>query len=1853
MVSLGAVPDGTDPKGFPIVIDPPVAGRYRWVAGDALKVALAQPLKNAHEYRVTVPRGTRGLSGPGLTQDFSWTFETPRPRLVTMAPWPRKVLRADRLLPSDSLALTFNQNVAPAEVRRAARLTAGSEERSFAVKQLLGDPRRVLVTPDQPLPMATRVTFQVPPGLRSLEGPLGSEEAKKVSYATPDPLSVRGACGPSKLEDSPECLPMVDQRMGAPLNLMFSEPVYRDDLLKALTIQPAPAKLRDELHPVWNLCREDDRRGPCSRQYRFDGALAPRRAHRLVIRAGLADIFGQRLTQPYAADFKTRSYPPGLFLAPDHRIHREPGQDYVIKAINLKKVEVTLHAFTGAALVRFAECAKKHSDWFARCTGGCAPTRQVLSLRSTRDRVGSVRVRLPRGLVAMRVSSPEVVDHEGKRVELDRLALQSDVGLHARVTPFGLTAWVTSLGTGQPLKDTEVLVFDAAGKQLHTAKTNAAGLLEVPPKPFGGLLGGKEAPQLYVVARKGADEAYVALPGEGPYWGGEDEAYLLSPSDLGQAYGWQGDRPRLVGTVSTERGIYRPGQTVHIQGAMRVYRTWKPTPAAGREATVSLLHANDVLTEKTIEASPFGAFHLRLPLPKTGNLGRHVVQVEVDGETVATHSFKVAEYRAPRFRVLAAPMPYDVLAKDPLTIRTTAVYLFGGAMAGAGYRMSLASSYHGTWLGNHQVGCSGLPERQRRPWLLREGALGADGKTKEVIDLQKGPLDKPCPVAHHAEVEVWSADRQTVATSAWARQWPGELIVGLKDLPAKNKTLRWRLFVHRWNSATVTSGQVTATLYEVRRGSVDWSRKLFQKKVTVGPRGVELAVPWPDDIESHPGLLVLAVPDPGGQVAWTTTTVHEPSAWAHDYARQASEEQRRQEQLLLRLDKDEYLPGDVATVTVTRKGSAGSGLLFVERERTFHTIPLRFDGAGRATVQIPVTEAFAGSVTVRAVLTRQGKHLRARDGPLAATTTRLRVSDAPYTLSAMVKTNRKVYRPGDTVMVGVTVQDGLGHPRRAQVVLMAVDESVLRLTPYHLPNPRRDLFHTPADQVRADDVRRHLASLRIPIEHVDHAAPLGLSGIGEGGGGRGEGIGLGSIGTIGHGSGSGLGTGTGTGGKKRRPRKLFLTTAWHTSVVTDAKGSAVASFELPDNLTEYRIMAFVVDAKRSAGTGRANFRVDLPVAALPALPRLARVGDRFEAGVVLYNSVRPAGPARVTAKVAGKTIALRGASHRQVILGKDEEREVKFSFEATRAGTSKLAFEVTMGSLTDSIVHPLTVHSPVLLEAAAVSGQTQGAVRQRLAPLGALRPDRGGLEVRLSSTALTGVEDGLEQLIGYPYGCLEQKGSKLLGLIAAVVLSDRFGIDASRETRAPILPALQEILALQQNDGGFGFWPESRDSSVWGTAYALMVLHRAHRSKAATGAVVPRQAIERAVAFLTPHAGKSSWGSYSFSYRAAVIYALALSGEKVETHALWLFNHRRRQPLFARAMLLSALKTQRQVGRVHEAVTELSRELSDSLRVEGTWAHAEENLHDGYQVLMHSDDRTTAMVLMALTAAQQQHPMVPRLVRWFLQGRKQAGYRNTQEAAWALMALWDYAERWEKQVPDFEAGVWLGQRRIVSALFRGRQVKPSEAKLTMAELQRAGGARAKDLVIGKKGKGTLYYVARLRYARRQLPQKPRDHGFTVHRSVEVLDGAGRVLAKQRPPGLGDTLLVTVTVSAPEARRYVVIDDPLPAGVEALDTSLATAAQSFGATATRTGSDRYDHRELRDDRVLFFRDLMQPGKLTYRYLARVTTAGRFVAPPTKAEAMYNPEIFGHNAAAWVRYVSRSPGGSGGPPTPAKP
>jgi uncharacterized protein YfaS (alpha-2-macroglobulin family) len=228
---------------------------------------------------------------------------------------------------------------------------------------------------------------------------------------------------------------------------------------------------------------------------------------------------------------------------------------------------------------------------------------------------------------------------------------------------------------------------------------------------------------------------------------------------------------------------------------------------------------------------------------------------------------------------------------------------------------------------------------------------------------------------------------------------------------------------------------------------------------------------------------------------------------------------------------------------------------------------------------------------------------------------------------------------------------------------------------------------------------------------------------------------------------------------------------------------------------------------------------------------------------------------------------------------------------------------------------------------------------------------------------------------------------------------------------------------------------------------------------------------------------------------------------------------------------------------------------------------------------------------------------------------------------------------------------------VASRVFQGTADAELASVVPMAKVLSAGGPVSFQLL----GEGQLFYAAELRYTTTVLPREARDEGLFVKKLVravrpeEIKDAVEWIPKKsldQAPAG--SLVLVDLLVESSETRRQVVIDDPLPAGLEPIDTALDTASKtrtvqdetaSLPSARDKAKSARPDaltgigaafrtahtHREMHDDRVLTFIEELAPGRYQFRSLARATTPGHFVVPPTRVAAMYSPEVWGSTAA----------------------
>lgn len=307
----------------------------------------------------------------------------------------------------------------------------------------------------------------------------------------------------------------------------------------------------------------------------------------------------------------------------------------------------------------------------------------------------------------------------------------------------------------------------------------------------------------------------------------------------------------------------------------------------------------------------------------------------------------------------------------------------------------------------------------------------------------------------------------------------------------------------------------------------------------------------------------------------------------------------------------------------------------------------------------------------------------------------------------------------------------------------------------------------------------------------------------------------------------------------------------------------------------------------------------------------------------------------------------------------------------------------------------------------------------------------------------------------------------------------------------------------------------------------------------------------------------------------------------------------------------------------------LLRELEGHLEVQASYAVITQENASRWVALWEGNATPTAATVRALLVADPQNPLLVRLVQGLVASRRDGRWGNTYTTLSALSALVDYADQFEDGALAQSVRVTLGKKELLSGSFEG--AKPKRASLPMSALQ------AGQLSIQPQGR--VYWEAHLSYGL-QNPE-PRDEGFTVQRTMVILEGTGH----------GDTVTpgalveVTLQITTPVERSFVAIVDPLPAGLESVNTAFATTASALGddggqdsgyyyggwdtaPPAERTWSDWvFNHRELLDDRVVLYADWMPAGVHRYTYVARATTPGTYTHPAAVAEQMYAPEVFG--------------------------
>jgi len=730
----------------------------------------------------------------------------------------------------------------------------------------------------------------------------------------------------------------------------------------------------------------------------------------------------------------------------------------------------------------------------------------------------------------------------------------------------------------------------------------------------------------------------------------------------------------------------------------------------------------------------------------------------------------------------------------------------------------------------------------------------------------------------------------------------------------------------------------------------------------------------------------------------------------------------------------------------------------------------------------------------------------------------------------------------------------------------------------------------------------------------------------------------------------------GDGGMDPALRSVFkFVSYWNPALAADAQGRARVEFEVPDNLTAWRVLVMAATAEDRFGLGQASFRVNRPTELRAALPNQVLEGDRFEARFTVMN--RTDKPRKLVVTVTAHGAVRRPAKVRRVIEAEPfQRRPVAFEVEAHEPG--EVHFEVRAGDRVDvdALAAQLSVRRGVALETAAEYGSTvAGEALEQLSFPEQMRTDVGHVAVSAAPTVVGSLDGAFRYMRDYPYLCWEQILSR--GVMAAHYRALRDWLPRDLDwPGADTLPqqALDAASDFQTPSGGFAYFqPTDEYASPYLSAYTAL----AFQWLRAQGHEAPAGVEQKLYDYLSTLLRRDEFPTFysrgmASSVRAVALAALARAGKATLDDATRQRSHLQQMDLFGRAHYLQALA---QLAGSENLRREALNSILAHAQESGGKIAFTESLDDGYQQLLHSELRTSCAVLEALLAeggarlaASGAAELPMKIVRSVTQTRgRREHWANTQENLFCTGAIAAYARAYEHEAPSFTVAAVLDGESFGEARFADRR---AGAVRFERALRRSDPGRAAEVRLTREGQGRLYYAVTLSWSPAELPTSPVDAGIEVHREYAVQrDGAWVGLGNPAIVRSGELVRVDLFLVLPAPRNFVVLDDPVPGGLEPVNRDLATASlvdadESEDVFPSDSFYYRYDdwqtfamtlwsfyHRELRHDAARFYSEYLPAGRYRLSYVAQVIAPGSFTIPPPHAEEMYDPDVFGNGVA----------------------
>lgn len=1821
MVAIGASADNL-PAGQ-LQVTPSVSGKLRWEGTQTLVFQPDTPLSNATEYKVVLRKGLKALNGESLNEDFEWIFETPRPSVVYSEP----ADGTEQVSNKPTIFVRFNQGMAAGTASGYVSLRMKDGGTVGARVEKKGD-STLVIRPTETLSKGRTYQVVLAKGLRGKEGGLGMEAEHTVSFTTFPDLALLGASQNTYYDEASSDSRVFDPARGISLN--FSSPVKFGTLRKALTFSPAVR------WPVGIEARDNTE----ATSHNLPMQWLPETNYTATVR-GLTDIHGQTLGNAEIT-FKTKAFSPFADMKSGLMVIESNQRTFIpIRSVNVPSVKVGMQRIRADQVVPLIPV---YDEWRYYDVDESQKPKPIeatndYKLNLPRNQIGATPLDLSsvlsnkKGVVAVAMKVKTGPKPEDERTAT-ALAQVSNMAVTGKFSPHQNLIVVTELQTAKPVPNAKVTIRDAQNNARWSGTTDAQGRALSPGWARLGIQQ-KEAysePIQYAIVEKDGDLAFTAS--------NMDDG--IEPYRFDISYGYTAKKQSYAGSIFSDRGLYRAGEKVHLKGVFRkrLDKDWQLI----KEPLRVLIYGpkNDIVYDQRLSPSDFGTLDFDWMSSPGADQGEYTMRAILASDTtnvteyygyesndVGKGTFRIDSFRRATFAVTARPNAQNYIAGDFYDATISGRYLFGAAMAGQPLKYRLdqePTDYTPPGYEDYRFGVAryGLydsdygsdPMNSLYTTLAQVDSsltLGGDGMAKFRVPLKGNGLGTPVKLT--LEATVTDPARQESMGGSRVVVHPGLFYVGLKPQTTflelgKSSAFSLDVITVDPNGFPV-SGDVNVQLIKQEYNSV--------REV-----GVDGAMRWRSNMrEDTKGTakitteagkakrLNLDVPEAGFYVVRATgrdirgnLVRSESYFYATGGSGYVGWERHDDNKIEVVADHKTYTPGQTARLMIASPYETCTALITIEREGILSSRVETLTGSA-PMIDIPLTEEHLPNAFVSVMLF---------SGRTAAPTNRndvgapsfkigyiqLNVDPGLRHLKVAVEPTAKNAKPGEEVTVNLKVTDENGSGVAGEIAFSAADAGVLNLLDYKLPDPFEAFYGARDLQVRTSDTRSILLLQR---DYGDKEEDMG------GGGGNGGDV-----------------------------RRDFRPQAyWNPKIRTDGSGRATIKFKLPESLTTFRLMAVAITQNHRFGMGSEDVVVSKPLVLTPALPRFARLNDQFEGGVLVTNTTGKDGNATVTA-FGENGLQLTGSSTQSVYLKNGETKEVRFAWKTAQTGNGKITFRAALGNEKDAFQTQLSLQQPSSKIAFGTFASTDGTAQEAFLTPAAF--SSGTIRTRLASTALVGLDGATQYLFEYPYGCLEQRTSRIRPLLLGQDVLAAFDLKALKGNDAQTVTT-QWVNNLRDYwlGDGFSLWAGDRELNPYVTAYTLLAMKEAQDA----GFTVQPDMVNGATTTLAEYIRNSDRKPEYYpasiwpDTRAMMLFALARHGKVLsgELYTLAEQANSGKAGLSADGLnhLIRAIHLSKD-SNLNKYKWALLNKVRGNIRMEATSAYIAAPTDNAWGWLFASNTRSTALGLISLIEldpSDATRQVAEKMIRYLMQNRKQGWWASTQDNATVVEAFAKYYKAFEKESPNFSAEVKMAGQSLMRQTFSGRTLNVVEQTRTLGGF---GSNQNVPVQVSKSGSGRLFYSLLMEaYTTQPLPAAA--NGLTLSRTIERLNDRGQTVGTVSPDANGNLRLkpgelvkVTLRVQTNATRNYVVVDDALPAGLEALNAAFATT--SSAATANTGQSNwwgSFNHTEIRDDRVLLFADYLGGGEHTYSYAARATSLGTFVYPPVSAEAMYQPEVNG--------------------------